>query len=320
MSWKHVEWARAQQLPPCPKAVLMALSLRIGGNPYAFPTIATMRDDTGYGRTAIKGALRTLATRGLILIEQQPNDSSRYYLRMPITDTTAAVEQVAAPEFTPEPVRETVPPATEPVPKTVPQDTHDEPLTPAIGGLLTPENGGQTGTLDGREPTGGGSGADRGGSGDDRLGGREPTPKRKGKRHTKNSECIDVHAAKTDHAAKAARSKRKTPLPDDFGISPAIQAWAAENGFTHLDDHLEALTDWAKAKGAWCPDWDDMLKRAIRENWGLVSEAPKIGNVIDLDEYARRSREEGARFLEQREAEIQARRIAKLGGLQASAL
>lgn len=315
MSMQALNWARAQTPPPVivgnekkrtvssrvQKAVLKTLADHANADGVSWYSVKTMCDETGYSRASFFDALQALEGQGYIDRVPRPNTSSVYRV---ILDRVAQADTTAE-------VRESVLPAVEPVPKTVLPDV-----------ATTPENGVPPKTVDvqkldppvqkldpPRPETG-------------------PTPVQKldtesscestSNPHGSVSAAKTDHAAKTDQSAKAARSKRKTPLPDDFTISADIQAWATEHGFTHLEDHLEALTGWAKAKGAWCPDWDEMLKRAIRENWGLVSEEPKTGNIIDLEEYARRSREEGARFLEQREAEIQASRLAKLMGTQAA--
>ena len=64
--------------------------------------------------------------------------------------------------------------------------------------------------------------------------------------------------------------KRKISLPDGFGVSAAVTAWAAEKGFGQLDAHLDAFTRKAKAKGYTYVDWDAAFMEAIREDWAKL--------------------------------------------------
>lgn len=309
MSWDAIKWARVQGLTGPKQSILVVLSTRTGDEHTCRPSLTRLAKETGFSRSTVIRCLNELETAGLLVKERRFNTSNVYRFQL-----SAGIQPDADPAQAQ--ARHAVTPTGEPVPKTVLQDTHGEPLTPEIGGLLTPENGGQTETVivsvcDPPSVT--------------------VTPPSSRVTPPPVSECdpkeTDVNTKNIhgkhippDHAAKAARSKRNRPIPDDFTISADVQAWAAENGFTHLEDHLEAVILWAKMKGPRCEDWNEILKRAIRDNWGLVSNEPPKGKAIDMEEYARRSREEGIRELERIEAEYHARRIARLGGLQASAL
>lgn len=72
-------------------------------------------------------------------------------------------------------------------------------------------------------------------------------------------------------AAKRIR-KVETPMPEDFGLSERVKAWAAEKGHTNLAAHLEAFRLKAAAKDYRYADWDSALMTAIREDWA------KLGN------------------------------------------
>lgn len=78
-----------------------------------------------------------------------------------------------------------------------------------------------------------------------------------------------VPARPPPKAAKPARP-RKTPLPDDFGISERVAQWAAEKGYGDLDQHLESFIGKARAKGYTYADWDEAFMNAIRDNWAKV--------------------------------------------------
>ena len=75
---------------------------------------------------------------------------------------------------------------------------------------------------------------------------------------------------------KTAR-KRATPLPEGFGLSDRVKAWAAEKGHGRLEARLEAFISYAKRKGATYCDWDEALMTSIREDWAKLGgpNAPK---------------------------------------------
>lgn len=84
--------------------------------------------------------------------------------------------------------------------------------------------------------------------------GREKEGKRKGKEGSVSAPARHTPA-------------RSIPLPDDFAISPITEAWAAQNGYDQLPEHLEAFKGKAQAKGYRYVDWQAALKNAIREDW-----------------------------------------------------
>jgi len=63
----------------------------------------------------------------------------------------------------------------------------------------------------------------------------------------------------------------KTPLPDDFGVSDRVRAWAADKGHSRLPDHLEAFKAKCKANGYAYADWDSAFMEAIRGDWAKLS-------------------------------------------------
>lgn len=68
-------------------------------------------------------------------------------------------------------------------------------------------------------------------------------------------------------------SSRKTPLPDDFGLSDRVKRWAEERGHGQLDKHLEHFRLTAKAKGYTYADWDSALMKAVTDNWAKLQTA-----------------------------------------------
>lgn len=69
---------------------------------------------------------------------------------------------------------------------------------------------------------------------------------------------------------KPARKRASLPLPDGFGISDRVKAWAEEQGFSELQRHLAHFVGYARATGKTYADWDQALMNAIRDDWAKV--------------------------------------------------
>ena len=75
------------------------------------------------------------------------------------------------------------------------------------------------------------------------------------------------------HEPKRTRKNpknRKTPIPENFGISDGVREWAEKNGHRRLNAHLENFVDAAKARDYRYVDWDAAFKTAIRKNWAGI--------------------------------------------------
>jgi hypothetical protein len=70
-------------------------------------------------------------------------------------------------------------------------------------------------------------------------------------------------------ATPAAREK-KTAMPEGFGISERVRAWAEEKRYGRLEEHLEAFKAKAQAKGYTYVNWDLAFMEAIREDWAKL--------------------------------------------------
>jgi len=68
-------------------------------------------------------------------------------------------------------------------------------------------------------------------------------------------------------------SNSKVPLPPDFAITPDLESWAKAQGFTHLEEHLEWMKDWATANAKKYLDWKAVFRNAVRGNWGRIDHA-----------------------------------------------
>lgn len=83
---------------------------------------------------------------------------------------------------------------------------------------------------------------------------------------------------------KSQAGNSKTPFPEDFAITDDIKTWAKAHGFSHLEEHLEWMKDWAKSRNKLYSDWQAAFRNAIRGNWGKIDytkpekrpEKPKI--------------------------------------------
>ncbi len=64
--------------------------------------------------------------------------------------------------------------------------------------------------------------------------------------------------------------KEKTPIPEDFGISEAVKAWAQKHRFGQLDEHLAAFKRKAAMNGYVYLNWDMAFMEAIREDWAKI--------------------------------------------------
>ena len=73
------------------------------------------------------------------------------------------------------------------------------------------------------------------------------------------------------------RRRKKTQLPDSFGVSDRVKAWAAESGFGQLEQHLAAFKRKAIAKGYAYVSWDDAFMEAIREDWAKLRGGSRAG-------------------------------------------
>lgn len=61
--------------------------------------------------------------------------------------------------------------------------------------------------------------------------------------------------------------KRKTSIPDGFGISEEVRKWAEKNGHKRLNQHLEHFVDRSQSRDYKYVNWDSAFKEAIRKNW-----------------------------------------------------
>lgn len=77
---------------------------------------------------------------------------------------------------------------------------------------------------------------------------------------------------------KKKEKRKDVPLPDGFGISPAVREWAKKKNYeTFLDLHLEYLVNWAQANpGDWCANWEARFRNSVLSDWGGVRKQAQI--------------------------------------------
>ena len=99
---------------------------------------------------------------------------------------------------------------------------------------------------------------------------QDDAPERETERETEK----EGEAAAAASARPPSRKKKATQLPAEFGISDRVRTWAAEHGFGHLDEHLEAFKLKATAKAYTYVSWDDAFMGAIRDDWAKTRNRP----------------------------------------------
>lgn len=77
-----------------------------------------------------------------------------------------------------------------------------------------------------------------------------------------------------DIPATPAKKRKKTLLPDGFGISERVKRWAVEKGHQRLEDRLEHFVGAAKARGYEYADWDEAFMNAVRDDWAKFNGQP----------------------------------------------
>jgi len=104
----------------------------------------------------------------------------------------------------------------------------------------------------------------------------------------RSSDVVPEAEAEADaEEKKKKRAKaRKTPIPDGFGISPRIEAWAAEHGHGLLQERLEHFVGYAKRSGKTYADWDAAFECAVREDWAKLNggAAPSRAGTLGAEE------------------------------------
>ena len=93
-----------------------------------------------------------------------------------------------------------------------------------------------------------------------------------------------IASVAVDVAVDAVKKKKKnartpeTGIPENFGISERVRAWAERKGYANLEDHLENFIGQCRAKSYVYADWDDAFMNAIRKDWAEIRSGRNAGS------------------------------------------
>ena len=71
MAWQHIRLVRELDLPHVEKLVLFALASRVDESGECWPSLGTLRKDTGLAQRTVQYRLRSLVARGLVSCEER---------------------------------------------------------------------------------------------------------------------------------------------------------------------------------------------------------------------------------------------------------
>jgi DNA-binding transcriptional MocR family regulator len=82
MAWQHIHLVRELDLPHVEKLVLFALASRVDDKGECWPSVATLRKDTGLAQRTVQYRLRSLVARGLVSCEERRGATTILRLRL----------------------------------------------------------------------------------------------------------------------------------------------------------------------------------------------------------------------------------------------
>lgn len=82
MAWQHIHLIRQLKLPHIEKLVLFALASRVDDVGECWPSVATLRADTGLAHRTVQYHLRSLVARGLVNREERRGATAVLRLRL----------------------------------------------------------------------------------------------------------------------------------------------------------------------------------------------------------------------------------------------
>lgn len=109
--------------------------------------------------------------------------------------------------------------------------------------------------------------------------------------HPNHGEPPVTHQEPPEREQRRSGKAAKRPLPDGFGVSPRVEAWAMQHGHGRLPEHLEAFKLKCQANGYAYADWDAAFMTAIRDDWA------GLGKVDTEPAWRREQRERNEAFL-----------------------
>src|SRR6516164_2476811 len=91
MAWQHIHLVRELDLPHVEKLVLFALASRVDESGECWPSVATLRKDTGLAQRTVQYRLRSLVAHGLVSCEERRGATT--VLRLHLCEPCASAPQ-----------------------------------------------------------------------------------------------------------------------------------------------------------------------------------------------------------------------------------
>jgi helix-turn-helix protein len=149
MAWQHIHLVRELDLPHVEKLVLFALASRVDDSGECWPSVATLRKDTGLAHRTVQYRLRSLVARGLVSCEERRGATTvlRLHLCEPCVSAAQsgvqdADENASAMHPPVHDVHATSAPAAPEVKKELPLNLHEEPSAELSTGPPNQNQGG----------------------------------------------------------------------------------------------------------------------------------------------------------------------------------
>lgn len=92
---------------------------------------------------------------------------------------------------------------------------------------------------------------------------------------------LTSHASVPVHeVGKTAKGKaKKTALPEGFGLTDELRAWAKTHGHDRLDERMTHFTGYAIANGARYANWTQAFMNAVRDDWAKLNGKRQFGGA-----------------------------------------
>lgn len=94
MAWQHIHLVRQLELPYVEKLILFALASRVDDRSECWPSVATLRKDTGLAHRTVQYHLRALVDRGLVFREERRGATALLRLHLSVPCISAPRSQV----------------------------------------------------------------------------------------------------------------------------------------------------------------------------------------------------------------------------------
>lgn len=99
------------------------------------------------------------------------------------------------------------------------------------------------------------------------------------------AECNTETEKRREETEKKPRKKSKTTIPENFSISESVKIWAAETGYSRLEERLTHFITLSQAKGYEYADWDAAFRNAISGDWAKLGGATLPVGKFDVQEW-----------------------------------